>query len=90
MKVEIKKIVYTPEQLDSEGALKKESFYALQLEIPNSDELKETLVDIMLLGDAVVNMELSPASAQGLISEVKESVKDVKDLGVVVTEMKRG
>ena len=88
MKVEIKKITYTPDQRDDDGGLKKEAFFALQMHVPNTEELKEMLVDIMLLGDAEVNMELSPASAQGLMTEVREQVKEMTDLGL--TEVKRG
>ena len=86
MKVEVKKISYTPDQHDDEGELKKEAFFAVQLQIPNTPEIKELLVDLMLLGDAEFDMELSPA--QGVLPGIKEGVQKLNELGV--TEVKRG
>ena len=52
MKVEVKKISYTPDQLDDEGNLKKEAFFNVQINIPNSPEVRELLADVLLTGES--------------------------------------
>ena len=86
MKVEVKKISYTPDQLDDEGNLKKEAFFNVQINIPNSPEVRELLADVLLTGESGFKMEMIPM--QGTFPEVREQVQQLKDAGV--TKVERG
>ena len=86
MKVEVKKISYTPDQLDDEGNLKKEAFFNVQINIPNSPEVRELLADVLLTGESRFKMEMIPM--QGTFPEVREQVQQLKDAGV--TKVERG
>ena len=86
MKVEVKKITYTPEKVNDKGEITKDSCFSVQLEIPNTAEVKEMLTDVMLVGESGFIMELEPIQGH-LGKEVAEGVENLKQLGV--TEARR-
>lgn len=85
MRVEVRKVMYTPDQYNDEGELKKEAFFELKINITNSPEVREMLSDVLLLGESEFAMEMLPV--QATIPEVKEQIQELKDAGV--TEVRR-
>ena len=84
MRVEVKKVSYTPDQRNDEGELKKEAFFELKVNIPNTPEVREMLADVLLLGESEFSMEMLPM--QQTIPEVSEEVQKLKDAGVTKVE----
>lgn len=79
MKVEVKQIKYTPDQYTDEGELKTPAYYAVNLNIPNTPEMKELLMDVMLSGESEFIADFKPV--QSVIPEVKEEVEKMRELG---------
>lgn len=86
MRVEIKQIKYTPDQYDDKGELKTPAYHAVNLNIPNTPEMKELLLDVMLSGESEFEADFKPV--QSVIPGLKDQVNELEDKGLVSVHKK--
>ena len=72
MKCEVKQIQYKPETYDKDGLVKTEAYFAVNLNLPITQEVREALLDIIAGGSPNAFLELTAEQPSLPLSDAED------------------
>ena len=72
MKCEVKQIQYKPETYDNDGMVKTEAYFAVNLNLPITQEVREALLDIIAGGSPHAFLQLTAEQPPLPLSRVEK------------------